>query len=311
MLVTALLCGIFLWWWFLPEPVSSETERDPLHWVGLARQSLGPAEPALGMRFEIIMIAEALRQRGEHEAAGKLEADWLPSQWPPAAEPAPAAEPSPTEAGNAAADESSVPPAPAAPAVPDALAPIAARLDEAAAAFDTLDIERGQTVLREAAAAAAELPDPARSHGCWLVAARQARNGLAADAVVTRRNAPAATGAAAFPDWLVTESFAGDIIAPVINAHAILPATHPQAVALAARWRALVRARLIERDHPLFTRHGPAADASQPAEDAAAPTLWAAVEANRLGEAARIAGDDPSARLAVARLLTWLAAPAP
>lgn len=301
-LVTAALCAIFLWWWFLPEPVSSETERDPLHWVGLARGNLGHGEPTLAMRFEIIMIAEALRQRGEHEAAGKLEADWLPPQWPRAAA---SGENAPDEAAVATAVASTT------PAVPGELAPIRTRLDEAAGAFDTLEIEDGQAILRQAAEAAAVLPEPARSLACWLVAARQARNGLAADAVATRQRAPAAAGGPDFPDWLVTELFGGDILAPVVAARGSLPVADPQVISLAARWRALVRERLVLRDHPLLTRHGPAADASRTAGEAAAGTLWAAVEANRLGEAARLAGDDPSSQLAVARLLTWLAAPAP
>jgi hypothetical protein len=296
-LVTAVLCGVFLWWWFLPEPVSAEAERDPLRWVGLARKSLGSADPTLAMRLEIILIAEALRARGETEPAAKMEADWLPPAW------ASRAQPSATEA----------PPGPdvdtAGP--PTELASVFTRLDEAAAAFDTLEIERGQEVLRAAAAVAAGLADPLREQGLWLVAARQARNGLAADAILTRQKIPGAGTGRPFPDWLMAELFDGDIVAPVVAATRALPASDPQVLALTDRWRSLARDRLIARDHPLLTRHGPAADASMPPADPDTATLWAAVEANRLGEAVRLAGNDPSAQLAIARLLTWLAAPVP
>lgn len=314
-LVTAVLCGIFLWWWFLPEPVSSETERDPLYWVGLARAHQGAAEPTLSMRLEIIMIAEALREHGESTVADRLENDWLPPTWPRATPPDTAAGDDPA-ANNSAAGASTATttglatgPAPGGTGEPDL---IAARLEQAAAAFDTLDIEQGQRLLQEAAQAAAALPEPARTHALWRVAARQARSGLAADAAVTRQHQSMSPGSPEFPDWLIAEMSAGDLLAPVVDAHAALPADHPRVVALATRWRTLVRERLRQRDHPLFTRHGPATDASRPVPDAAtAPTLWSAVEANRLGEAARLAGNDPAACLAVARLLAWLAAPPP
>lgn len=317
-LVTAALCGIFLWWWFLPEPVSSATERDPLYWVGLARSHQGSAEPTLSMRLEIIMIAEALREHGESTVADRLENDWLPPDWPPAGEPETAA--SDGSATDSATDDPVTDAFPTDPDVTAALAPgptgdpdpIGASLEEAAAAFDTLDIEHGQHLLQEAAQAAAALPEPARTHALWRVAARQARSGLAADAAVTRQHQSMSPGSPEFPDWLIAEMNAGDLLAPVVHAHAALPADHPRVVALASRWRALVRERLRQRDHPLFIRHGPATDASAPMPaETDTPTLWSAVESNRLGEAARLAGDDPAACLAIARLLTWLAAPPP
>jgi hypothetical protein len=250
------------------------------------------------MRLEIILIAEALRARGENEPADKLEADWLPGDW--------------TAAATAGAAEAPPEPAAAPDGPPAEVSPVITRLDEAAAAFDTLEIERGQEVLRAAAEVAAGLSDPVRAETLWLVAARQARNGLAADAVVTRQKIPPGAGIdRPFPDWLVAELFDGDIVAPVIAACSTLPAGDPQLSALAARWRALARDRLIARDHPLLTRHGPSADASVPPDDPSTATLWTAVEANRLGEAARLAGNDPSAQLAIARLLIWLAAPLP
>jgi hypothetical protein len=296
-LVTAVLCGLFLWWWFLPEPVSAEAERDPLRWVGLARKNLGSADPTLPMRLEIILIAEALRARGETGPAAKIEADWLPPGW----------------ASRAQTSAAEAPPEPNAEAAgpPADLASVLTRLNEAATAFDILEIERGQEDLRAAAGVAAGLPDPLREQALWLVAARQARNGLSADAIFTRRKISGAGTGRPFPDWLVAEMFDGDIVAPVVAACSVLPASDPQVLALADRWRALARDRLTARDHPLLTRHGPTADASMPPADPDTATLWSAVEANRLGEAARLAGNDPSAQLAIARLLTLLAAPVP
>lgn len=290
--LTAALCGIFLWWWFLPPPVTADTERDPLYWVGLARKELGGTQPSLEMRFDIIMIAEGLRQRGEGDAASKLEADWLPAAWQSPTDPT--------------ADQAPTPDL----APPADFAPVIARLNEAIAAFDALEFERAQTVLREAAQTASALPDPTRTHALWLVAARQARNGLASDAVLTREKLAAPSPGDGFPDWLVAELFDGDIVAPVLAAQASRAAETAVVTALAARWRSLMRERLIHRDHPLLTRHGPATDASTPLDDDA-PSLWASVEANQLGAAARLAGKNTAAKLAIARLLVWLAAPAP
>ena len=290
--LTALVCGVFLWWWFLPPPISSETERDPLYWIGLAREAVGSTEPTLSQRLDVIMIAEALRQHGAMEAARKVEADWLPDAWRNV----------PSDLATAVAAEDS-------PAPPESMTAVRSRIDEAAAAFDMLEIERGQAVLRDAVQEAGALPAADAALARWWLAARQARSGLAADAVETRRVIDAAATVATFPDWLVAELFEGDIAAPVVASLAARPAAGPEATALAQRWRALVKRRLTERDHPAFVHDGPAADASRPPADPATPSLWAAVEANRLTEARRLAGNDPSAQLAVARLLAWLAAP--
>ncbi len=318
-LLTALFCGLFLWWWFTPGPVPADTERNPLYWVGLARERLGTSEPGLAQRLEIIMISEALRRRGDVDPAAKIEADWLPASWQAASPPA--AGPEMTGSQNADTevepDPDLDPPATALPwpsALPEAFGPVLTRLDEAAIAFDALEIERGQTVLRDAAAAGAAMPEPARTEALWLVTARQARYGLAGDAAETRARQATAARPAELPGWLVAELLEGEIIAPVVAACAALPADHPRLIALAGQWRALVRRGLVDRDYTLIARLGPAADASQPpsrppdaAAEAPASTLWSAVEANRLGEATRLAGKDPSAQLAIARLLVWLA----
>ena len=78
---TAVLCGIFLFWWYQPTRVDTTTERDPTYWVGLARQELGTTEPPLSLRLEIILITEALRAHRQEIVADALETDWLPPAW--------------------------------------------------------------------------------------------------------------------------------------------------------------------------------------------------------------------------------------
>jgi hypothetical protein len=293
---TALLCAIFLWWWFQPAPITADTERSPLYWAGLARKHLGRAEPTLPMRFEIIMIAEAFRERGEQDAAGKLEADWLPPSWTTTG---------PDGAGGRPADETA-PDSPAAP--PPELAPLIARFDEAGAALDSLDIERGQDVFRQAADAARKLPEPLRTQALWLVTARQARNSLTAEASTTRQPLAPATAPDDFPDWLADELLEAEIIAPLLASLQGQPADAPPVLRLANQWRSRVRRQAALREPCLISRDGPAADASRPpATDVQA--LRQAVEANQLGEAARLAKENAGAQLAVARLLIWLAAP--
>jgi len=291
---TAVLCAIFLWWWLQPAPLTAETERSPLYWAGLAREHLGAAEPTLAMHLEIIMIAEGLRERGQQAVAAALEADWLPPSWPAGT---PAA--SPTADGAA-------PPA----ARPPELAPLAARLAEAAAALDALDIEHGQSVLREAAEAAAALTEPLRAEALWLVTARQARNSLTAEAARTRQLLAAAPATGGFPDWLADELLEAEIIAPLTASLHQQPAGTPAVLRLAGEWRAMVRARAAVREQSLLSRDGPAADASLPPATGV-QELRQAVEANQLGHARRLAANNPAAQLAVARLLVWFSAPAP
>jgi len=306
--VTALLCGLFLWWWFQPAPVSAETERDPLYWAGRARAALGSSPPSLAQRLEIIMISEALRAQGDEGPAEALEVDWLPSAWRATAT-LPTDDGAPWDDRIEAADtDGSASPTPV--AVPAGMESLWPPLDLAATAFDTLEIEAGQQALQEAARVAAAQPEPARTHGLWLVAARQARNGLEADAAATRKQVRA-DGGGEFPDWLVAEMVDGGVVAPVVAACATRPEIDPLVMQFIDRWRSMVRDRWRHRDHPLLTRHGPAADASATREPAGAGSLWAHVEANRLTAAAALAGDDPSAHLAIARLLVWLADPPP
>jgi hypothetical protein len=296
-LFTAVLCGVFLWWWFLPGPVSADAERDPMYWIGMAEQAMGAAEPSLAQRMEIVMISEGLKMLGHGGPAKELESRWLPAPWLDHHDPS--SPEAPPEA------------APSAPETwPVEARPVIARLDQATAAFDTLDIEAGQSLLRTAATEAAALPMPARSHALWLVTARQARNGLASDAIQTRDTLMPAASDAAIPDWLVAELFAGDIVAPMVAACERLPSDHPQVITLVRQWRALLKQRLHHRDHSLLARHGAETDASRPHQQPESPALWEAVEANRLDQASAIAGADPTAHLAIARMLSWMAAPA-
>jgi hypothetical protein len=285
---TAVLCGIFLFWWYQPTRVDTTTERDPTYWVGLARQELGTTEPPLSLRLEIILITEALRAHRQEIVADALETDWLPPAWLS----------SPTE------------PRPDAP--PTTLpAPLTAALEEAASALDSLDIEHGQLVLRTAATTAASLPAESRQTALWLVTARQARHGFPTEASQTRQQLNAQSATEELPPWLLAELFDAEIIAPVVASYQNQPPTSPPVIDLAQRWRQLARDRSAVREQNLLCLDGPAADASRPAP-AAARALHQAVTSNQWEEVRRLSARNPAAQLAVARLLTWLApAPAP
>lgn len=285
---TAVLCGIFLFWWYQPTRVDTTTERDPTYWVGLARQELGTTEPPLSLRLEIILITEALRAHRQEIVADALETDWLPPAWLS----------SPTETR------------PDAP--PTTLpAPLTAALEEAATALDSLDIEHGQLVLRTAATTAASLPAESRQTALWLVTARQARHGFPTEASQTRQQLNAQSATEELPPWLLAELFDAEIIAPVVASYQNQPPTSPPVLDLVQRWRQLARDRSAVREQSLLCLDGPAADASKPAP-AAARALHQAVTSNQWEEVRRLSARNPAAQLAVARLLTWLApAPAP
>lgn len=283
---TAVLCGIFLLWWYQPTRVDTTTERDPTYWVGLARQELGTTEPPLSLRLEIILITEALRAHRQEIVADALETDWLPPAWLS----------SPTETR------------PDAP--PTTLpAPLTAALEEAASALDSLDIEHGQLVLRTAATTAASLPAESRQTALWLVTARQARHGFPTEASQTRQQLNAQSATEELPPWLLAELFDAEIIAPVVASYQNQPPTSPPVLDLAQRWRQLARDRSAVREQSLLCLDGPAADASMPTP-AAARALHQAVTSNQWEEVRRLSTRNPAAQLAVARLLTWLA-PAP
>ena len=283
---TAVLCGIFLFWWYQPTRVDTTTERDPTYWVGLARQELGNTEPPLSLRLEIILITEALRAHRQEIVADALETDWLPPAWLS----------SPTETRP---DDT-----------PTTLpAPLTAALEEAATALDSLDIEHGQLVLRTAATTAASLPAASRQTALWLVTARQARHGFPSEASQTRQQLNAQSATEELPPWLLAELFDAEIIAPVVASYQDQPPTSPPVIDLAQRWRQLARDRSAVREQSLLSLDGPAADASMPAP-AAARALHQAVTSNQWEEVRRLSARNPTAQLAVARLLTWLA-PAP
>lgn len=283
---TAVLCGIFLFWWYQPTRVDTTTERDPTYWVGLARQELGNTEPPLSLRLEIILITEALRAHRQEIVADALETDWLPPAWLS----------SPTETRP---DDT-----------PTTLpAPLTAALEEAATALDSLDIEHGQLVLRTAATTAASLPAASRQVALWLVTARQARHGFPSEASQTRQQLNAQSTTEELPPWLLAELFDAEIIAPVVASYQDQPPTSPPVIDLAQRWRQLARDRSAVREQSLLSLDGPAADASMPAP-AAARALHQAVTSNQWEEVRRLSARNPTAQLAVARLLTWLA-PAP
>lgn len=283
---TAVLCGIFLFWWYQPTRVDTTTERDPTYWVGLARQELGNTEPPLSLRLEIILITEALRAHRQEIVADALETDWLPPAWLS----------SPTETRP---DDT-----------PTTLpAPLTAALEEAATALDSLDIEHGQLVLRTAATTAASLPAASRQVALWLVTARQARHGFPSEASQTRQQLNAQSATEELPPWLLAELFDAEIIAPVVASYQDQPPTSPPVIDLAQRWRQLARDRSAVREQSLLSLDGPAADASMPAP-AAARALHQAVTSNQWEEVRRLSARNPTAQLAVARLLTWLA-PAP
>lgn len=283
---TAVLCGIFLFWWYQPTRVDTTTERDPTYWVGLARQELGNTEPPLSLRLEIILITEALRAHRQEIVADALETDWLPPAWLS----------SPTETRP---DDT-----------PTTLpAPLTAALEEAATALDSLDIEHGQLVLRTAATTAASLPAASRQTALWLVTARQARHGFPSEASQTRQQLNAQSTTEELPPWLLAELFDAEIIAPVVASYQDQPPTSPPVIDLAQRWRQLARDRSAVREQSLLSLDGPAADASMPAP-AAARALHQAVTSNQWEEVRRLSARNPTAQLAVARLLTWLA-PAP
>ena len=283
---TAVLCGIFLLWWYQPTRVDTTTERDPTYWVGLARQELGNTEPPLSLRLEIILITEALRAHRQEIVADALETDWLPPAWLS----------SPTETRP---DDT-----------PTTLpAPLTEALEEAATALDSLDIEHGQLVLRTAATTAASLPAASRQTALWLVAARQARHGFPSEASQTRQQLNAQSATEELPPWLLAELFDAEIIAPVVASYQDQPPTSPPVIDLAQRWRQLARDRSAVREQSLLSLDGPAADASMPAP-AAARALHQAVTSNQWEEVRRLSARNPTAQLAVARLLTWLA-PAP
>lgn len=285
---TAVLCGIFLFWWYQPTRVDTTTERDPTYWVGLARQELGTTEPPLSLRLEIILITEALRAHRQEIVADALETDWLPPAWLS----------SPTETRP--------------DVTPTTLpAPLTAALEEAATALDSLDIEHGQLVLRTAATTAASLPAESRQTALWLVTARQARHGFPTEASQTRQQLNAQSATEELPPWLLAELFDAEIIAPVVASYQNQPPTSPPVIDLAQRWRQLARDRSAVREQSLLCLDGPAADASRPAP-AAARALHQAVTSNQWEEVRRLSARNPAAQLAVARLLTWLApAPAP
>lgn len=305
---TAVLCALFLWWWFQPEPVSSESSRDPLYWIGRARQELGKQPASLDQCLEIIMISEALRSHGSTDVSERLETDWLPAPWRRPPDPPPAPLPPSSDAPPSPPPE--ITPAPPHSSAPN-MAAVHDQLSQAASAFDAIEIDRGAEFMRAAGRTAAGLPDPTRIEALWLVAARQARAGLAADAVETRAQLPPTATLPPFPDWLITELLDADVVAPVVASLSNFSAENPALIAFAAQWRSHVRRRLDGRDAELLTRHGPAADAATSGELPGGRTLWAAVQANRLGEAAALAQNNPSSHLAIARLLTWLAAPPP
>lgn len=283
---TAVLCGIFLFWWYQPTRVDTTTERDPTYWVGLARQELGTTEPPLSLRLEIILITEALRAHRQEIVADALETDWLPPAWLS----------SPTETRP---DDT-----------PTTLpAPLTEALEEAATALDSLDIEHGQLVLRTAATTAASLPAASRQTALWLVTARQARHGFPSEASQTRQQLNAQSATEELPPWLLAELFDAEIIAPVVASYQDQPPTSPPVIDLAQRWRQLARDRSAVREQSLLSLDGPAADASMPAP-AAARALHQAVTSNQWEEVRRLSARNPTAQLAVARLLTWLA-PAP
>jgi hypothetical protein len=287
---TAVLCGIFLFWWYQPTRVDTTTERDPTYWVGLARQELGTAEPPLSLRLEIILITEALRAHRQEIVADALETDWLPPAWLS----------SPTETRPDATPTSLPAPLTAA---------LTAALEEAATALDSLDIEHGQLVLRTAATTAASLPAASRQAALWLVTARQARHGFPTEASQTRQQLNAQSATEELPPWLLAELFDAEIIAPVVASYQNQPPTSPPVLDLAQRWRQLARDRSAVREQSLLSLDGPAADASMPAP-AAARALHQAVTSNQWEEVRRLSARNPAAQLAVARLLTWLA-PAP
>lgn len=283
---TAVLCGIFLFWWYQPTRVDTTTERDPTYWVGLARQELGTTEPPLSLRLEIILITEALRAHRQEIVADALETDWLPPAWLS----------SPTETR----------PDDTLTTLP---APLTKALEEAATALDSLDIEHGQLVLRTAATTAASLPAASRQTALWLVTARQARHGFPSEASQTRQQLNAQSATEELPPWLLAELFDAEIIAPVVASYQDQPPTSPPVIDLAQRWRQLARDRSAVREQSLLSLDGPAADASMPAP-AAARALHQAVTSNQWEEVRRLSARNPTAQLAVARLLTWLA-PAP
>lgn len=296
-LFTALLCGLFLWWWFQPVPPPPGAPHDPLHWVGLARQDLDGQPPTAAMRLEAVMIAEAVRLRGDDFAAAKIEEDWLPPAWRPAPNGAPPATP------------------PGSPVFEHARETFI----QAAAAIDQLEIEKGESLLREAAAQAQRQAEPQRGGLLWWTASQQARHGFVESAAATRAAIAETALPASAPLWLVQELLLSDMGAPTLQWFAARAEDDAEALAAVHFWRTLIRERLQQNDQSLLAAAGPYADASAADESAmlGRPALHRLVQANDMAAvqarfpAKNLPPDAAAQRLSIARSMAWLSPAAP
>ena len=146
-------------------------ERDPLYWLGLARKELGSREPTASARFESLVVALSFQRSGKEAVVAAIADDWFAPPWRAALPPRPAADQSTTT------EASSIPPV--------AFAPVLAAMSQARTALDELEVDRAQAAFHEAVTAAKSLSQPESDQALWLVACRQARSGLRADAKQT------------------------------------------------------------------------------------------------------------------------------
>jgi hypothetical protein len=295
--VTALVCGGFLWWWFQPVPIDARTERDPLHWLALARKELGSGNPPASACFECLVIALSFQQAGKDSVAGAIATDWLPPAWRDAL----AAVPGPGVPGDSVL-------------APDlALVPLFGKLTQAQQSLDQLEIEQGQKLFREAAEMAddfSRLHPAAGDRALWLVAARQARSGFGEDAAQTRQRVRPGDGPPLLPEWLIMEFPGSDMAAPAL---AWIDAHPTQAADVLNKLVTVLKNRLLHHEAGELASHGPRADPTSihSPSDLALFEIHQAAEAGQLetaGESARRFPSGPpraTAYLAIARTLAW------
>ncbi len=290
-LLTALACGAFLWFWFSPERKSAD-EMSPMEWVALALKTLPKENRKDAMvSYEIALLADALRLKDPALADEVLKS--LPDPL------------------FAAASDASAPPVNVVP--PGFPAEVKGTVDAALAAYDLVDIPAGGEKLAAALSQIRVLADPSlKASAAVHLAVVETRLGLADkargifSAVPEARQAPLAVPvetAVLFPQ--------ADLVAPALS---WLTGHSGQAPLIVPQLVQARRQRLANKERGELAIHGSAAE---PWADPADPErqrrqdIWAAVEARQFPKVRELTDAAPAgearalAYFTAARAMYW------
>jgi hypothetical protein len=307
-IVTALACGGFLWWWFTPATPDSTQQHDPMFWFASARTQLRQSDHGIAIDYDLFSLARGLLLTGDagaeavasiihhralHGAALGID---MPDQ--PAEQPVPAT-----------SNESSAAASSPEEAVEHSLA-------EAQTAYNTLDFDGGARWLDKAVSAATESARGPAQNAAWArVAAAQFKLGAYEAAQKSMQSLRASD-----PGALTTLS--GEIIVKLAETDAVAPCLEWLAAAPpdSDGTRAVVKALAGTIDSRFQHRESGelAAQSSRANPGARLDTdrqrradLWEAVETDRLDRAGQLADSAPpgveraAAFITIARALAW------